>query len=395
MFRQILTALTLSTFAFNTLASGYGEQANEELLLEGLRDLRENRLESAAENLRELTDQRPDFRVAQMIYGDLMLAHSQPLQKIGSERVKDGKLLDGFIHEVQMRLLHEQEKPGSDMLPSSLLKLADNQKFIIVVDTRLSRLFLFRNNDGIPELVEDYYASYGRGGIGKEKQGDLKTPLGVYFVTGRIPDKALPSRYGSGALPINYPNVWDKRHKRTGNGIWVHGSPVGGYTRPPKASEGCISLANPDFLALDKLVDIQNTPVIVGNSISWMHKNDWLKQRTTFTSMVEQWRADWQSLNNERYLSHYSQEFHDGKRNFKRFKREKSQVNSSKSYIELELENLSLYRYPDEPGLVVATFDQHYRSSNYHGDGIKRQYWKLEDNRWKIAYEGKPSKGLR
>lgn len=394
MFRLLLSALGMAVVAANASAAGYGEQANEALLINGLRDLQENRLEDAAQSLRELTDQRPDFRVAQLIYGDLMMAHSQPLETIGSEKVKDDKL-KGFLHEVQMRVLHEQEKPGLDMLPAALLKLADNQKHIMVMDTRLSRLFLFRNNNGVPELVKDYYASYGRGGIGKQKQGDLRTPLGVYFVTGRIPDKALPQRYGSGALPINYPNVWDKRLKRTGNGIWLHGSPIADYTRPPLASEGCLSLSNPNFLEVDAMVGVENTPFIIGQNIQWMPKADWLKQREHFAAVVEQWRSDWESLDSQRYLSHYSEQFHDGKRSYKSFARNKTRVNAGKKFIEVGLDNLSLYRYPDQPELMVASFTQHYRSSNYHGDSIKRQYWQLEDGQWKIAYEGKPSKGRR
>lgn len=394
MFRHVITAISFALIAAQVSAAGYGEQADEKLLMDGLRDLRENRLEDAAASLRALTAQRPDYRVAQLIYGDLMMAHSQPLETIGSLQVNDDKL-KGFLHEVQQRVLHEQEKPGPDMLPAPLLRLADDQKYVLVMDTRLSRLFVFRNNNGIPELVDDYYASYGRGGIGKQKQGDLRTPLGVYFISGRIPDRALPPRYGSGALPINYPNVWDYRHKRTGNGIWLHGSPSASYTRPPLASEGCLSLSNPDFLEVDKLVDIKNTPFIIGQNIHWMPRADWLKQREQFSLVVERWRTDWESLDNRRYFSHYSDNFSDGKRNLQRFTREKGRINNRKKFIELELDNLSLYRYPDQPELMVATFTQHYRSNNYHGDSIKRQYWQLENGQWKIAYEGKPSKGLR
>ncbi|MCV6587898.1 MAG: L,D-transpeptidase family protein [Marinobacterium sp.] len=394
MFRHTISAVGIALVAMHTSAAGYGEQANEELLMNGLRDLRENRLEDAAASLRKLTDQRPDFRVAQMIYGDLMMAHSQPLEQVGKQ-VNDDKLLKGFLHEVQMRVLHEQEKPGHDMLPAALLKLADNQQHVMVMDTRLSRLFLFRNNNGVPELIKDYYASYGRGGIGKRKQGDLKTPLGVYFITGRIPDSALPARYGSGALPINYPNVWDKRLKRTGNGIWLHGSPSASYTRPPLASEGCLSLSNPNFLEVDQIVDIVNTPFIIGQNIRWMPKADWLRQQAHFSAVVEQWRSDWESLEHDRYSAHYSPEFSDGKRRYKSFLRHKQRVNSSKDFIEVGLENLSLYRYPDQPGLMVASFTQHYRSSNYHGDSLKRQYWQFEHGQWKIVYEGKPSKGRR
>lgn len=383
------TAVATSTFA----AQDYGVQASEKFLLDGLRDLRENRLESALENLRSLTAQRPDYRLAQLIYGDLMQAHTGPLKQVGSEKVTDSKLLDGLMSEARVRLLTEQEKPGANMLPSTLIKTAANQRYIILMDTRLSRLFVFQNKAGVPVLVKDYYASYGRGGVGKVKRGDLKTPVGVYFVTGRLSDSQLPQRYGSGALPVNYPNVWDKRQKRTGSGIWVHGSPFESYTRPPKASEGCISLSNPDFQELNELVDAANTPVIVGDNISWMNKGDWQQQKAQYDELITGWRDAWQSRNHRDYIQYYSKTYKDSKHNFQRFNAHKRRVNSAKTFINVDLDNLSIYRYPDEP-LMVVTFNQRYTSNNYKSEGIKRQYWKLEQGRWKIAYEGEPSKGV-
>lgn len=397
MFGRFLPIIASSTLIMSVTAQAeqqYGVQVSEKLLLDGLRDLRENRLEDALENIRTITSQRPDYRLAQLIYGDLMLAQSTPLNKVGSEKVTDTKFIDGLLSEARMRLLTEQEKPGPNMLPSSLVRVAPNQKHIIMVDIRLSRLFLFENRNGVPVLIRDYYASYGRGGTGKLKRGDLKTPLGVYFVTGRLSDAQLPQRYGSGALPMNYPNVWDKRNKRTGSGIWVHGSPFESYTRPPKASEGCISLSNPDFNELDNIVDVSNTPVIVGNNINWMSKTDWLKQRLAYTTLVESWRDAWQKRDHQRYISYYSSEFDDGKHNYKSFSSYKKRVNGSKSFIQVGLDNMSIYRYPDQKDLMVVSFDQKYRSDNYSSKDNKRQYWTQEHGQWKIAYEGAPSKGI-
>lgn len=366
---------------------------NEELLLSSLRHLRENRVDSALQDLRTLTSQQPDFRLAQLIYADLMAARGAPLTDVGRNRAIDDKQLHGLISEAKARLLIEKEKPAPDMVPASMIQLASSQKYAIVMDTRLRRLFVFENVMGIPKLVKDYYASYGRGGVGKERQGDLKTPLGVYFVTGRFLDAQLPERYGTGALPLNYPNRWDERLGRTGNGIWVHGSPFETYSRPPEASEGCISLSNVDFTELDGLVDIRNTPVLVGYNIRWMKRSDWLAQQSSYRGLVENWRVDWESLDNDRYLSHYSTDYKNGGWDYKRFTSHKRRVNAGKKYIKVDVDQLSLFSYPDQPDLMVATFRQTYQSSNYKGDSMKRQYWVLEDDGWKIAYEGKPGRG--
>jgi hypothetical protein len=36
---------------------------------------------------------------------------------------------------------------------------------------------------------------------------------------------------------------------------------------------------------------------------------------------------------------------------------------------------------------MVVTFQQDYRSSSFGQRSRKRQYWVMEDGRWKIAYE--------
>ncbi|WP_286237164.1 L,D-transpeptidase family protein [Neptuniibacter halophilus] len=371
----------------------YGlSEGNEELLLSGLRNLNSHELDSALSDLQQLTERRPDFRLAQLIYADILAAqaHGQPLSNQGEGHKQK---IDGLISEAKARLLMAKEKPGANMLPADMLQLSPQQKHIIVVDTRLSRLFLFENQQGVPVLVKDYYASYGRGGIGKEKRGDLKTPLGVYFVTSRLEDEQLPSRYGSGALPLNYPNVWDQRHGRTGSGIWLHGSPVETYSRPPKASEGCISLTNPDFIELDKQIDYLNTPVLVGHNIRWIEKSDWLAQRDRFNNLIDRWAADWESRDHQRYIDNYASSYRDGKRDFADYSSYKQRINSSKKFIDIGVRNLSLYRYPDNPDLMVATFLQDYKSDNLQGSSVKRQYWVYDQERWRIAYEGKPSRG--
>ena len=390
----VLSATTIaSANVYAEDSNRYGlSEGNEELLLSGLKNLKSHELDSALSDLQALTERRPDFRLAQLVYADILAAQAQgaPLSVRGSDHRNK---IDGLISEAKARLLMDMEKPSSNMLPADMMKLSPSQKHVIVVDTRLSRLFLFENQNGVPVLVEDFYASYGRGGTGKVKQGDLKTPLGVYFITSRLEDEKLPSRYGSGALPINYPNVWDQRLGKTGNGIWLHGSPVETYSRPPKASEGCISLTNPDFIKLDSQIDYLNTPVLVGHNIRWIEKQDWVAQSQRFEQLIERWASDWESQNHQRYIANYSQQYADGKRNFSQFSTYKKRVNGAKEYIKIGVNDLSVYRYPDNPDLVVATFKQDYQSSNLSGSSVKRQYWTFESGRWKIAYEGLPSKG--
>jgi len=393
--KKLILGSLLSFSLSATASTDYGiSEGNEELLIQGLESLASQQFDTALTQFRELTEKRPDFRLAQLVYADLLAAQANPLGGIGSLGGQRQKEIQGLIEEAKVRLRVNKDKPGPDLIPESLIQMSDDQKYVIVIDTNYSRLFLMENRNGEPHLVKDYYASYGRGGTEKEKRGDLKTPLGVYFVTGRFKDEALPERYGSGALPLNYPNVWDYRNGRTGSGIWLHGSPVDTYSRPPKASEGCISLTNPDFQDLDKLVDIQNTPVLIGHNMKWVGRDEWLSRQKSLRQTVENWRKDWESRDHQRYISHYSKQYNDSDKNYESFSAYKERVNSSKSYIKVDISDLSLFTYPNDPNLMVVTFNQRYESDNYKGDSIKRQYWLNEKGKWKIAYEGAPSKGV-
>ncbi len=365
----------------------------ETLLLASLGDLQQNQMTGAMDKLRALLKEQPDFKLAQLIYADLMAAQVGTISSMGNNDQTDQKALQGLISEARARMSVDRYKPKSDTIPGSLLQMSPNQKHVIVVDTNLSRLYLFENHEGVPKLIRDYYVSYGRGGVDKRVRGDLKTPLGVYFTTGRLTDEQLPPRYGSGALPINYPNAWDQRLGNTGSGIWVHGSPKDTFSRAPQASEGCLSLSNNHFTELDRIVDLGETPVLIGTGFEWLDEANWKQKQKAFNQVVDSWRKDWESRNTETYLSHYSEEFNNGEIGFKRFADHKRRVNSNKSFINVDIENLSIYQHPDNPDLFIATFTQNYKSDNYSNSSVKRQYWINEAGRWRIAYEGEPQKG--
>jgi murein L,D-transpeptidase YafK len=390
------TLVLLTVFFSNAVFAqqNYGvSKGNEELLLKGFESIAEQDFDTALEQMKELVTIRPDFRLAQLVYADLLIAQVNPLSQVGSNFTNiEQKKLYGLIEEAKARIKLRKVKPAADLIPKDIVMLSDKQKYILVQDMSLSRLFLFENREGVPYLIKDFYASHGQGGVNKRKQGDKKSPIGVYFTTGRLLDENLPQRYGAGALPLNYPNAWDYRNKRTGNGIWLHGSPVDTYSRPPLASLGCLSLTNPDFQEVDQLIQ-NGTPMILGENLQWVSRSKWKAQRSQAQSIVKNWVNDWESLDHKRYIRNYSTSFSDGKTNFQAFSKHKERVNGSKSFVDIDLKDLSIYTYPDTD-LMVVSFEQQYKSSNYNGTGPKRQYWKKESNTWKIAYEGAPSVGI-
>ena len=81
-------------------------------------------------------------------------------------------------------------------MPRYLLQLLPEQKHAFVVDTSKSTLYVFENRNGTPHYIADYYISSGKNGIDKFREGDKKSPLGVYHVTGSVPRGKLDLVYG-------------------------------------------------------------------------------------------------------------------------------------------------------------------------------------------------------
>ena len=348
-----------------------------------------NKLDMALKRVEALIAEHPNFRLAHLVRGDLLLARSRPLLTFGNVvKTVPQEKIEGLRDEALARLRAQRQRPGEDRLPRYVLQLHAEQKHVLVVDSQNSRLYVFANQGGRPRLIADYYISLGKNGSDKTRQGDQKTPLGVYHVTANLPRSKLTDFYGAGAFPINYPNAWDRRLGRNGYGIWLHGVPSDVYSRPPRSSDGCLVLANPDLESVGRHVQVGMTPVIIADKVEWSSSAALEAERAALATALEQWRADWQSRDTGRYLTHYSQRFASGRQDYAAWSAHKHAVNAAKTWIEVRLSRLAMFRDPRESDLVVVTFDQDYRSNGLANVMKKRQYWVKEAGRWKILYEG-------
>ena len=361
--------------------------APEEMLVKALIEVGENRIESALSRIESLLSVSPNFRLAQLVKGDLLLARSRPINTVGAGVPSESFTTD-LRAEARARLARYAFQPSADLAPKYILELPRSQKHALVLDASKSTLFVFENTDDGLRYVADYYMSVGKNGADKVRRGDKRTPLGVYHVTSKLTPKTLTDFYGSGAFPIDYPNEWDRLRGRDGSGIWLHGTPLDTYSRPPRASDGCVVLANDDFLALDRYVQPGSTPVVIADRIEWMHPDDIQNARRELTSHLEHWRHDWESRETDVYLQHYSVRFSVNDTNLKQWSARKRRVNAAKSWIKVGISNVSIILYPGDASLAVVTFDQDYASSNLINKMHKRQYWIHENDRWKILYEG-------
>jgi murein L,D-transpeptidase YafK len=364
----------------------FGESA-EGQLRRVLATVAEGRPNTALGDLDRLIERHPNFRLAHLVRGDLLLARAGPLERVGNTGHVAADRLEDLRAEALARLLAYRDPPPAGAVPRHLLVLAPGQAHAIVVDASRSRVYLYENHDGQPRLVADYYSTLGKRGVDKLREGDQKTPLGVYHVTSMIPGAKLPELYGWGAFPINYPNEWDRRAGKTGYGIWLHGVPPENYARAPRASDGCIALANDEIADLAKRVRPGGTPVVIAERIEWVTSDRLRLEREEFMRQIEAWRSDWESRDAQKYLSHYARDFRAGGVDLAGWSEQKRRANAAKKWIKVGLSNVSVLRSAGEAGVVEVTFDQDYRSSNLSQRARKRQYWVEEGGRWKIAYE--------
>jgi len=348
-----------------------------------------NHLDLALQRVEALIAAHPNFRLAHLIRGDLLLARARPLHSFGNVvKTVPREKVEDLRAEALVRLRALRERPAGQRVPRAILQLNPGQAHALMVDSRRSRLYVFENVGGLAHYVADYYVSLGKRGVDKAREGDQKTPIGVYHVTANLPRQKLTDFYGAGAYPINYPNEWDRRRGRNGYGIWVHGTPADTYSRPPRASDGCIVLANPDLLSVGRLVQVGRTPVIITDEIEWADADALEAERRALAAELERWRADWESRDTERYLAHYAADFRAGDDDFAAWAAHKRGVNAAKRWIRVTLAQVSMLRYPREADFVAVTFVQDYRSSNLSNTMRKLQYWKKENGRWRILYEG-------
>jgi murein L,D-transpeptidase YafK len=348
-----------------------------------------NRLDLALARVEKLIAEHPNFRLAHLIRGDLLQARARPLQTFGDVvKTVPREKVEDLRSEALARLHALRERPLATRQPTAILQLHPGQKHALLIDSRRSRLYVFENVDGRPQYVTDYYVSLGKRGVDKAREGDQKTPIGVYHVTANLPRQKLTDFYGAGAYPINYPNEYDRQRGRNGYGIWVHGTPPDTYSRPPRASDGCIVLSNPDLLSVGRLMQVGMTPVIIADEIEWADAGALEAERGALAGALERWRADWESRDTERYLAHYAAGFRAGRQDRAGWAAHKRGVNAAKTWIKVSLDQVSMLRYPRESDFVAVTFEQDYRSSNLSNTMRKLQYWKKVDGRWRILYEG-------
>jgi murein L,D-transpeptidase YafK len=362
----------------------------EARLLEVYRLIGAGRARVALDKAQALVKDVPNFQLAQLVYADLLMAQTNALPTMGNApadlAAKATQRLDQLRTEADRRLSALRERPPAGALPTQFIELPPTTKHAIAVDASRSRLYLFENGPNGLQLVADHYASIGRLGAEKSFEGDQRTPLGVYYITSRLDPKQLTSFYGIGALPLNYPNEYDRRLGRTGGGIWLHGVPSDSYARSPNSTDGCVVLANPELQTILQRVQPRSTPVVIARSLQWVTPTNTETQRRNLHNLIEGWRVARSSGDLNRLMSFYSPQFANGSKDLNQWRVLLEKEVSQQRSRGLQLKDVAILGWKDKSDILVVTFGE--VSDGQRTGAVKRQYWGKEGGLWKIFYEG-------
>jgi hypothetical protein len=199
-------------------------------------------------------------------------------------------------------------------------------------------------------------------------------------------------------MQLNYPNLFDKLHGRSGSGIYVHGVPFNTYSRPPKDSDGCVTLANDELVALMNTVPIHDTPVIITRQIHWVPTDAVRLHGAEILDAVNRWQSvrasDDLAALNAFYLpgaappspaappappSQPVVTWLHGKRRV-------VAPPAVPAKDPIAFDNLSIMTWSDDKETMVVTFNE--RGTRSRRETTLRQYWERDASTWRIVAEG-------
>lgn len=255
---------------------------------------------------------------------------------------------------------------------------------VLTCDKNQSRLQIYMKdaNSTQFQLKKEYHAFTGKEKGDKVKEGDLKTPIGIYNLVKKI-DKVDPF-YGPLAFVTSYPNTYDRYRNKTGQGIWIHGLPLN--QERDEFTKGCIAINNDDIECLNKHIDISKTVLLIDEA--GVKTNIEKGTLSTILSQLYKWRYAWIYNDLETYLNFYDETFKrfDGME-FERFKQYKTRIFAKNEDKTIIFTNINVLPYPETDNLYKITFKENYQSASFSFTGDKTLIVKLYENKISILTE--------
>jgi len=285
-------------------------------------------------------------------------------------------------------LVTDGSATAETLTPAFVLQLPESVHDVFIADTGSATIYRFERSSSGLGPGQEGYMSIGQRGVGKQRPGDRRTPLGIYFVVDQLDTSRLHEKYGVTAFPLDYPNVWDRQQQRTGDGIWVHGVVAGGQRRPPQDTDGCIALPNEDLAALvTKFVPLV-TPVIITRKMRWANAQTIDRLRGELLAAVNAWAEHYGNADLHAYFSMYADDFSYRGMSLGEWASFRLQTIEQRGVVDVSVDELLLLADPEEEGLYIARFFETLQGPELSSNTTKRLYWRRsEDGEWRIVAE--------
>ncbi len=255
---------------------------------------------------------------------------------------------------------------------------------LLACDKNETSLKLYsKDNNNSFTLSSDFSAFVGKVDGDKQREGDLKTPIGIYKLTQKLDD--VDPFYGPLAFVTSYPNSFDKIRGKNGSGIWVHGLPLN--QKRDDYTKGCIAIDNTHIKYIEEQIDFRKAFVYIDKAPFPKVKKETL---SLVLSQLYTWRKAWKESDIDTYLSFYAPSFKrlDGL-DKEKFSRYKKRVFSKNEYKQIHFSNINILPYPmqGKKDIYLINFHEEYESTSYQFSGEKELYVQLDASSFTILAE--------
>ncbi len=216
----------------------------------------------------------------------------------------------------------------------------------------------------------------------KTRQGDNKTPEGIYFTKARIDGSILESKYGPAAVPLDYPNAIDQKDLKTGSGIWLHGTGPDRAVADKNITRGCVAFEDKHIEFLGDWFRPESTVVVVDSGV--MPKKE-KQSRFYLTARALSWASAWERRDHAEYSRFYASSFNHEKGQLKQFLAHKKRIFNLYKEMHVSLKRLRVVVHKK---YAISVFEQHFKGDDViDSKGIKVLYWQKVGSEWSIARE--------
>jgi murein L,D-transpeptidase YafK len=274
----------------------------------------------------------------------------------------------------------------SQEIPSAIIQMGNGRYFsknAFIVDKSARKLTVWSmEGDKIIKTAE-YPSDLGKKTGDKTVQGDHRTPEGIYFFQSMLEGPSLAfNLYGVRAFPLDYPNVFDQRQGKTGDGIWLHAIPD--TETLERGSRGCVVVRNDSIVALTPFITVKRTPILIFDHVQTAPLSTVQTRKAETDQWLANWKKSWESKDLDGYMSYYSEQFESQQKTKAQWRNYKAGLAQKSGDIRVAMGPIVAFEHEDK---TVIKFLQHYKSETVEDYGEKTIYLAKENGKNRIISE--------